>query len=144
MIGIQVICLGKLKEKYYISACEEYLKRLNAYAKVEVIELPESADASEILKKVKNGAYLVPMCIEGEMLSSEKLAERVAEVANKGISKLCFFIGGSDGLPDEIKSKADLKLSMSRMTFPHHFARVMLLEQIYRAFQINEGGKYHK
>lgn len=144
MIGIQVVCLGKLKEKYYISACEEYLKRLNAYAKVEVIELSESADASEILKKVKNGAYLVPMCIEGEMLSSEKLAEKVADVANKGISKLCFFIGGSDGLPDEVKNRADLKLSMSRMTFPHHFARVMLLEQIYRAFQINEGGKYHK
>lgn len=144
MIGIQVICLGKLKEKYYISACEEYLKRLNAYAKVEVIELSESADASEILKKVKNGAYLIPMCIEGEMLSSEGLAGRIAEVSNKGISKLCFFIGGSDGLPNEVKNRADLKLSMSRMTFPHHFARVMLLEQIYRAFQINEGGKYHK
>ena len=144
MLGISVICLGKLKEKYYISACEEYLKRLTAYAKVEVIELPEGSSAAEILKKVKDSAYLIPMCIEGEQMSSEGLAHKISAVTNRGVSRITFFIGGSDGLPDEIKSKADLKLSMSKMTFPHHFARVMLLEQIYRAFQINEGGKYHK
>lgn len=144
MLSIQVICLGKLKEKYYISACDEYLKRLTTSAKVQIIELADGAPADEILKKVPSGAYLIPMCIEGEMLSSEALAERIASVTMRGVSKICFFIGGSNGLPDEVKAKADLKLSMSRMTFPHHFARVMLLEQIYRAFQINEGGKYHK
>lgn len=144
MISIQVICLGKLKEKFYAQAVDEYLKRLTAYAKMQVIELPETATAGDILSKVAGGAYLIPMCIEGEMLSSEALAEKISGVANRGISKIAFFIGGSDGLPQGVKDKADLKLSMSRMTFPHHFARVMLLEQIYRAFKINEGGKYHK
>lgn len=144
MIGIQVICLGKLKEKFYASAVDEYLKRLTPYAKMQIVELPESANADEILSKVQSGAYLIPMCIEGEMLSSEALAEKVKTVTNRGISKFAFFIGGSDGLPQEVKDRADFKLSMSRMTFPHHFARVMVLEQIYRAFKINEGGKYHK
>lgn len=144
MLSIQIICLGKLKEKYYIAACEEYQKRLTTSAKVQVIELSESASAEEILKKAANGAFFIPLCIEGDMLSSEGLAERVRTVSNQGVSKLAFFIGGSHGLPQEVKDRANLRLSMSRMTFPHHFARVMLLEQIYRAFQINEGGKYHK
>ena len=144
MLTISVICLGKLKEKYYIAACEEYLKRLTPYAKVAVIELAEGCSADEILKKVPNGAYLIPLCIEGEMLSSEALSEKISVISGRGVSKFAFFIGGSDGLPDAVKARGDLKLSMSRMTFPHHFARVMLLEQIYRAFQINEGGKYHK
>ena len=144
MIGIQIICLGKLKEKFYIQATDEYLKRLTSYAKMQIIELPESAGETEILSKVQSGAYLIPLCIEGEMLSSEALAEKVKTVTNRGISKFTFFIGGSEGLPQGVKDKADFKLSMSRMTFPHHFARVMVLEQIYRAFKINEGGKYHK
>ena len=144
MISIQVICLGKLKEKFYIGATDEYLKRLTPYAKMQIIELSETATESDIMAKVQNGAYLIPMCIEGEMLSSEALADKIKSVGNRGISKLTFFIGGSEGLPQGVKDKADLKLSMSRMTFPHHFARVMVLEQIYRAFKINEGGKYHK
>jgi len=144
MISIQVICLGKLKEKFYISASDEYLKRLTPYAKMQIVELPETATDTDIMAKVAGGSYLVPMCIEGDMLSSEALADKIKSVANRGISKITFFIGGSEGLPQGVKDKADLKLSMSRMTFPHHFARVMVLEQIYRAFKINEGGKYHK
>lgn len=144
MLSIQIICLGKLKEKYYISACEEYQKRLSVSVKLQITELPESAGAEEILKKTAGGAYLIPLCIEGDMLSSEELAERIRTVSGRGVSRLTFFIGGSHGLPEEVKARGALRLSMSRMTFPHHFARVMLLEQIYRAFQINEGGKYHK
>ena len=143
MISIQIICLGKLKEKFYIGAVDEYLKRLTPYAKMQIIELPETATASDILSKT-SGNYLIPMCIEGDMLSSEALADKIESVANRGISKFTFYIGGSEGLPQEVKDKGDLKLSMSRMTFPHHFARVMVLEQIYRAFKINEGGTYHK
>lgn len=144
MLTIQVICIGKLKEKFYISACEEYVKRLGAYAKLEICELAESIGVDDVIRKIGKGAYIVPLCIEGDMLSSEELAKKVQNTTNAGFSKLCFLIGGSNGLPDEVKKLAHLKLSMSRMTFPHHFARVMLLEQIYRTFQINEGGKYHK
>lgn len=144
MISIQVICLGKLKEKFYAQAVNEYLKRLTPYAKMQIIELPETAGETDIMSKVQSGTYLIPMCIEGDMLSSEALADKISSVANRGISKIAFFIGGSEGLPQGVKDKGDLKLSMSRMTFPHHFARVMVLEQIYRAFKINEGGKYHK
>lgn len=144
MLSIQVICLGRLKEKYYISACEEYIKRLTAFAKLQVVELPENAGAEEILKKIAAGALCIPLCIEGEMLSSEGLSDYISRAANRGVSRLAFVIGGSEGLPDAVKEHGDMKLSMSRMTFPHHFARVMLLEQIYRAFQIHMGGKYHK
>ena len=90
------------------------------------------------------GAFIVAMCIEGKGCSSEELASLMAQCAVQGKSRVCFLIGGSDGLSDEVKRAADVRLSMSRMTFPHHLARVMVLEQIYRAFNINEGGKYHK
>ena len=160
MLKITILCVGKLKERYYISACQEYLKRMSAYASISVQELPELpmgdgaspaqiADALEreaegILKKIPKGAYVIPLCVEGELLSSEDLSDRIAKLQVQGVSSVCFLIGGSNGLSDTIKRLGKLKLSMSRMTFPHHLARVMLLEQIYRAFQIVQGGSYHK
>lgn len=141
MLRISVICQGKLKEKYYADACAEYLKRLGAYAAAEVIEIAEDADVSP---KIPKGAYVIAMAIEGEKLSSEQLAARLEKLALGGSSRLCFLIGGSEGLTASVKRQADMRLSMSDMTFPHHLARVMVLEQIYRAFTINAGTKYHK
>lgn len=160
MIGITIICEGKLKEKYLRDACDEYSKRLGAYCKLNIVELTphripdapsenEIANAlalegKEILPKIPNGAKVFAMCIEGKQMPSEKLAERLAECSVQGFSNVTFIIGGSHGLSNEVKARADFKLSMSEMTFPHQLARVMLLEQIYRAFQISTGGKYHK
>lgn len=160
MLSVKIICVGKLKEKFYIQAAEEYLKRLGGYCRVELAELPEAklpqepspAQISAALKKeaesieaaIPRGAWVVAMCVEGDMLSSEQLAGRVARLAVEGQGKLCFIIGGSEGMAESVKARAQLKLSMSRMTFPHHLARVMLLEQLYRAFKINEGSRYHK
>lgn len=141
MLRISVICQGKLKEKYYAAACAEYLKRLAAFGAVEVVELPEESD---IAAKIPKGAYVIAMAIEGEKLSSEQLAVRMEKLALGGNSRLCFLIGGSEGLTEKVKHEADMRLSMSDMTFPHHLARVMVLEQIYRAFTINAGTKYHK
>ncbi len=141
MLRVSVLCLGRLKEPYYADACREYCKRLGAYCKVEVTELPEDGD---IAGRVPRGAYVIALCIEGRKLSSEALAARLEELAGRGVSRVCFLIGGSEGLPEAVKAKADFSLSMSDMTFPHHLARVMLLEQLYRAFSINAGAKYHK
>lgn len=141
MLRISVICQGKLKEKYYAEACAEYLKRLSAFGAVEVVELAEDSD---IAAKIPKGAYVIAMAIEGEKLSSEALARRMEKLALGGNSRLCFLIGGSEGLTEKVKREADMRLSMSDMTFPHHLARVMVLEQIYRAFTINAGTKYHK
>ena len=148
MLRIQLICTGKLKESFYAAACEEYNKRLQRYCALDIIELPESGDIKRdgeaMLARIGTGAFVVAMCIEGKGLSSEELAGLIGKCAVQGKSRVCFLIGGSDGLSDEVKRRADVRLSMSRMTFPHHLARVMVLEQIYRAFNINEGGKYHK
>lgn len=159
MLNIRIICVGKLKEKFYTSAADEYLKRLGAYAKVEIKELQETrrasdsageinacleVDAEKIRAQIPRAAFVTAMCIEGSRLDSERFSQLISDVQVRGISKLCFIIGGSDGLHDSIKKQADFRLSMSDMTFPHHLARVMLLEQIYRAFKISEGGKYHK
>ncbi len=141
MLRISVLCQGRLKEKYYTDACAEYLKRLSAYGAVEVIELPEDSD---IAARIPKGAYVIAMAIEGEKLSSEAFAERLERLALAGHSRLCFLIGGSEGLTEAIKRSADMRLSMSDMTFPHHLARVMVLEQIYRACSIRAGTKYHK
>lgn len=160
MIGITIICEGRLKEKYLRDACEEYSKRLGAYCKLNIVELapkriPDNpseneianaleTEGKEILSKIPNGAKVYAMCIEGKQMPSEKLAQRISECSVQGFSNVVFIIGGSHGLSDEVKRRADFKLSMSEMTFPHQLARVMLLEQIYRAFQISTGGKYHK
>lgn len=141
MFHMSVICQGRLKEPYYIAACQEYLKRLGAFCKIEVTELAEGGD---VVSRIPGGAYVIALCIEGEKMSSPALAARLEKLANSGVSRLCFLIGGSDGLPERAKAAADLRLSMSDMTFPHHLARVMVLEQIYRAFSINAGTKYHK
>ena len=141
MLRITVLCQGRLKEKYYIDACREYLKRLSSYCQPEVIELPENGD---IAARIPRGSHVIALCIEGAKCDSPGLAERLARCANEGKSRVCFLIGGSEGLPEDVKRRADMRLSMSDMTFPHHLARVMLLEQVYRAFSINAGAKYHK
>ena len=160
MQKVTLICVGKLKEKFYAQATEEYAKRLSRFCKLEIVELPESrlsdspspaeisqaltAEAALIEAKLPKGSALVAMCIEGEELSFPQLAEKMRQFAVSGVSNLTFLIGGSVGLSPAIKAQADFRLSMSPMTFPHHLARVMLLEQIYRAYQINAGTKYHK
>lgn len=160
MIGVTIICEAKLKEKYLRDASDEYVKRLGAYCKLNIIELnpkklPDDpseaeinnaleAEGKEILSKIPVGARVFAMCIEGKQLSSEKLANELASCGVSGISNVVFIIGSSYGLSDGVKKRADFRLSMSEMTFPHQLARIMLLEQIYRAFRINSGGKYHK
>ncbi len=152
MIGIRLICVGKLKERFYQDACAEYVKRLGAYCRLEICELPEEAgrpdglrrEGARVLDSIAPGAFVIALCIEGESMSSEKLAERLAALQTRGVSRLCFVIGSSEGLDAAVKARADLRLSMSPMTFPHHLARVMVLEQMYRALSIAAGGKYHK
>lgn len=160
MVTIQVLCVGKLKEKHFAAACAEYEKRLGGFCKLSVTELPEERlpedpsqalidaalekEAGRILAKVPRGAKLTALCVEGQTMSSEALARQVQNWTVGGTSQLVFVIGGSFGLHPSVKAQAQLRLSMSPMTFPHHLARVMVLEQIYRAFQINQGTKYHK
>ncbi|MBE6814908.1 MAG: 23S rRNA (pseudouridine(1915)-N(3))-methyltransferase RlmH [Ruminococcaceae bacterium] len=159
-MNITVICLGKLKEKYLSDAIKEYSKRISPYGKLDIIELtpvklsenPSEAEiktalekeAIEIIKKTPQNAFIIPLCIEGDLLSSEELAYRFKKISLSGKSNIVFIIGSSYGLADIIKEQAHLRLSFSKMTFPHQLMRVMLLEQIYRAFQINNNGKYHK
>ena len=142
MLHVNLICVGKLKEPFYIAACKEYEKRLSAFCKLQVIEIPEGKE-SQILSKISSRNYVVALCIEGKPLDSPALAKGLDSIQHKG-SALALLIGGSEGLPDEAKARADFKLSMSLMTFPHHLARVMVLEQLYRGFMILGGSAYHK
>ena len=160
MLEITIIAVGKMKEKFYIDAASEYLKRLGAYARVAVTELPEARrpdspspaetaaamerEADAIFAGVPKGGALISMCVEGREMTSEEFSRELETLASSGFSKLCFVIGGSDGLSQRVKSASRIRLSMSRMTLPHHLARVMLLEQLYRAMNISSGGKYHK
>lgn len=148
MLRVRLICVGKLKESFYIDACREYQKRLTRYCDLEIVELPESGslerDGAAILDRIPTGARLVSLCVEGKLFSSRELADLVDREMNGGTSRLCFVIGGSDGLWDQVKQRSDVRISLSRMTFPHHLARVIVLEQLYRAFNILSGGKYHK
>lgn len=160
MVSVTIICEGKLKEKYLRDACDEYSKRLGAFCKLNIIELSAKrisdnptqgeidnalvGEGKEILSKIPQGSYVYAMCIEGKQMPSGRLAKAIDNCTVSGKSNIVFIIGGSFGLSDEVKKAADYKLSMSEMTFPHQLARVMLLEQIYRAFQISSGGKYHK
>jgi 23S rRNA (pseudouridine1915-N3)-methyltransferase len=143
MLNIRVICVGRLKERFYTDAAGEYIKRLAGYCKLEVVEIPEHR-ATAIEGNIPDGSMAVALCIEGREIDSPGLAKLLSDCAVQGTSRLCFIIGGSNGLDEEIKNRADIRLSLSRMTFPHNLARVMLLEQLYRAFTIIEGGKYHK
>ena len=161
MLKINIICIGKIKEKYFSEAIAEYSKRLGAFCKSQIIELaeerirdnnPNASQIDEVLKaegrrimlKISPSDFVAAMCIEGKQLSSEELSDKLDKIALSGKSTVDFVIGGSYGLSDEVKSRADLKLSMSRMTFPHTMARMILCEQIYRAFEISTNGKYHK
>ena len=159
-MNIQIICIGKLKEKYWTDAIKEYSKRLSRFANIEIVELKESllpANASpadeekvkleegrEILKAIKDGTYVITLEILGKQLSSEELAKKMDDLGIDGRSNIAFVIGGSLGLSKEVSQRADYKLSFSRMTFPHQMMRVILLEQIYRAFKINRNETYHK
>lgn len=160
MLAVKFICVGRMREKFYIDAFSEYTKRLQSLCKFEIVEPNEQRlsenpsdreikaaldrEAQDIMKAIPNDAYVVAMCVEGKQMPSEGMGELVAARENSGKPRLCFVIGGSFGLADSVKQRADMKLSMSKMTFPHHLARVMLIEQLYRGFKINEGSRYHK
>lgn len=160
MFGITLIAMGKLKEKFYLSAADEYEKRLKGFCKFQIIELPEfrlpdspspseiaaglDKEAEMILEKIPKGSWFCILTPEGKMLSSEALAEKIRNVKMSGKSSACFLIGSSFGISERIKEIADFKLSMSPMTFPHHLARIMVLEQLYRSEAIQVGSKYHK
>ena len=160
MQKVTILCVGKLKEKFYTEASAEYLKRLQRHCKCEIVELAEyrlpedpspaeiqkalATEAAAIREKLPRGGAVVAMCIEGKTCSSEELSRRMADFAVAGETQVTFLIGGSVGLDASLKQQADWRLSMSPMTFPHHMARVMLLEQIYRAYQIQQGTRYHK
>ena len=161
MFSITLLCMGKLKEKFYTAAAEEYSKRLRAFADFRIVELPEekieeknASDAvvkkaldkegKAILASARKGAAIVAMCIEGKQISSDELAQFLADRANSGAGDVAFVIGSSHGLSEEVKRAAALKFSMGRITMPHQLARLVLTEQIYRACTINAGMKYHK
>ena len=160
-MNIEIICVGKLKEKYWQDAADEYLKRLGRFAKLAVTELPEErlrgsspadeaavirAEGEAILGKLQPGpqSIIIALAVNGKRLTSEGLSEKIAQLGLEGKSRVVFVIGGSLGLSEDVLNAADLKLSFSDFTFPHQLMRVILLEQIYRAFKINAGETYHK
>ncbi len=160
MLRVTVIAVGKIKEKFYTSAVEEYAKRLSAYCRFEVVEVKDEKtpdcpthiekqqvldrEAERIIAKIPKGAKVVALCVEGEEMSSEKFARVLSKATVDGVSSIVFIIGGSMGLSEEVKALSTLRLSFSKMTFPHMLMRVVLAEQIYRAFTIMEGKTYHK
>jgi 23S rRNA (pseudouridine1915-N3)-methyltransferase len=159
MLSVNIICVGKLKESYLRGAIEEYSKRMKPLCRLSIIELNEErigenpssaeikrvieAESERIIAKIGKGDYVIAMCVEGKNISSEELSERL-EAIQQTHSTVDLVIGGSWGLSDALKARSDFRLSMGKMTFPHQLCRVMLLEQIYRAFQISKGTKYHK
>lgn len=160
MFEITLIAMGKLKEKFYLTAAAEYEKRLKGYCNFKIIEIPEvrlsenpttaeienalNKEAEIILAKRPKGAWFCVLTPEGKLISSEALAQKLTDVKLSGKSSACFLIGSSFGMAQRLKNAADFKLSMSPMTFPHHLARVMVLEQLYRSEAIQAGSKYHK
>ena len=160
MLSVKMICVGKIRERFFLDAFEEYRKRLGAYCRLELVEpneqrLPErpsqaeidaalEKEAGDILRTIPPDAYVVALCVEGAQIPSEGMARLVEEREGSGKPKLCFVVGGSFGLSETVKKRADLRLSMSKMTFPHHLARIMLAEQLYRGYKIREGARYHK
>ena len=159
MIKINIIAVGKLKEKYLKDAVAEYTKRISAYAKVNIIEVNEyrcgdnpspaeiqqvlQKEGEQIIAKIPKGSFVIPMCIEGKQRTSEEFSKEIENITLTN-SEMTFVIGGSFGLSDEVKTLGKLKLSFSKMTFPHQLMRVILLEQIYRALSISNNSKYHK
>lgn len=159
MMNVNIIAPGKIKESYFREACAEYIKRLAAYAKVTVKEpqpqeLPQDPSPAQIEKALEREAELiraqikggcrVALCIEGREMSSEQLSQKLEALGTGGVSTVNFIVGSSFGLAESLKRECDLRISMSPMTFPHSLARVMLLEQLYRAFAISANSKYHK
>lgn len=145
MQKINIVCVGKIKEEFYRNAITEYLKRLSRFAKVEIKEIAEGKDLEEEAQDILRASrgYIIALCIEGKKLSSEGLAQEIKSLTDKG-GEITFIIGSSTGLSKAVKDKADLKLSFSDMTFPHQLMRVILCEQVYRAFMIISGSAYHK
>ncbi len=160
MLNIKLICVGRLREKFYIDAFNEYARRLSAYCRFECVELNETKlgdkpsdkeienalvrESADIEKAIPKDAYVIAMCVGAKQLKSEEFAQKINSLALNGRGKICFIIGGSFGMAESVKQRADMRLGMSEMTFPHHLARVMLTEQIYRSFKIIEGSRYHK
>ena len=160
MFEITLIAMGKLKEKFYTAASEEYKKRLGGYCRFNLLELPEvrlpedpspaeiaaglEKEADVILSKIPKNCWFCVLTPEGNVISSEKLADKIKDVKVSGKSSACFLIGSSFGMAPKVKERADFRLSMGPMTFPHHLARIMVLEQLYRAEAIQAGSKYHK
>lgn len=161
MLTVNIIAVGKLKESFLREACAEYVKRLGAFCRINVTELPESrlpenpsdkeissalAAEGRAMENILKGkdCFNITMCIEGKQLSSEGFADKINGIAVAGKSVLNIVIGSSHGISEDVKKGSHLRLSMSEMTFPHQLARVMVLEQLYRAFNIINGGKYHK
>lgn len=160
MLDVHILCVGKLKEKFYTEAAAEYVKRLGGYCRLTLTELPEERlpkspsraqidaalekEAAAVRAKLPPNSSLVALCVEGKLCSSEDLAKLVSDWSLSSAKHLVFLIGSSYGLHPSLKAQSWVKLSMSPMTFPHHLARVMLLEQVYRVFKINEGSDYHK
>ena len=160
MLHIRIVCVGKLKERFYADALAEYEKRLSPFCRLELVELPEERlgdkpkaaeienalvrESERIERQLLRDSRLVCLCVEGTQMDSPAFSELLKFCEASGRPRLCFVIGGSFGLSEGLKKKADTRLSMSEMTFPHHLARVMLIEQIYRGFQIKEGTPYHK
>lgn len=157
---VRIICVGKLKEKYLKDAISEYAKRLSRFCTFEVCELndekipdnPSDAQCAKvlksegdaILKNISKDSYVVALCVEGKGMSSEDFARKISSVTLSGKSTIDFIIGGSLGLDDSVKSRSDFKLSFSSFTFPHQLMRLILAEQVYRAFKINANEEYHK
>lgn len=149
-MNIKIICIGKLKEKYWTGAVAEYSKRLTRYCSLEILELKESPsddvdfEGDEILGKIKKDDYVITLEIKGKLLTSEELATKIDKLGIDGKSNVAFIIGGSNGLSQKVMERSNFALSFSKMTFPHQMMRVFLLEQIYRSFKINRNENYHK
>ncbi len=159
-MNIEIICIGKIKESFFREALNEYAKRLSKYCRLKITELPDeqtpdmagdalmnkilSTEGSRILSKIQNDAYVIATAIEGKKLDSVEFSELINDLGIKGRSNIVFIIGGSLGLSDDVKKRADMLLSFSDMTFPHQMMRVILLEQIYRSYRIIKGEPYHK
>lgn len=159
MVKIEILCVGKLKEKYLNQACDEYIKRLKPFCKLKITQIQEYScnssnqsqikkvieeEGNRILKKLNNTSFKIALCIEGQLMSSEELAKKSQKLLTSGTSNITLIIGGSHGLSQKVKQASNFKLSMSPLTFPHQLARVILLEQIYRAFTIQSKKTYHK
>ena len=160
MQTVTLICTGKMRERFYIAAFEEYRKRLSAFCSFQCVELSEERlpdnpsdgeiqralekEADAVNKVIPKSAYVIALCVEGISMTSPQFARMFLDREQSGKPDVCFLIGSSYGMAERLKNQADLRLSMSTMTFPHHLARVLLAEQIYRAYQINRGSRYHK